>query len=840
MLKLLLLYLLLLNIDRGCHGDLTCSLVGTWYDKASTTSRYQLLIRVDKVPGEGLLLFAITPTMNWASGEVTVNTSDSTVTMSLDDREVIYGRVSHDCTVITWVMPDGLVWLKTAEVDNVHVIFMNHLDVGYASFIANVINEYFQTYFPRAMRLAAEAELLRPDESFIYTTHPWLVSFYLDCPSNLVLNQIKVQCPTQEQVANFTDSIKKGHIAWHAGPMNMQVELMNEAVLEAGLTIARNLDNQFGHSSKVISQRDVPGMTAAAIPSFVSKGIKAVSVGVNPASAPPAVPKIFNWNDAVIGLWHAGGYPNNPGPSADQPGGLSYHDCAIAPSTGHALCFAFRTDNTGPPTSLEELDTTYQILREEFTGAKVFASTLDQFIDNVDMSALPKVNGEIGDTWIQGIASDPRKTAEYRAMAKGLLQCMSQGKCKLDDPVVFNASRYLIKVPEHTWGLSGISDRANWSNAQFKKARGDNDYVANENSWREQRQFLELTMEASTGHPLHDFITSNLAHLDPAVPDLTVYNQVTASQLFILLNGNASIRFDPRTGSVINLVVKSNDSGTSSSVVYANSSNPLGVFTYHTYNEDDFMYTHSQYGYPGNPGYDKPNSTASAHPVSQTWPALLIALYQSKINPTSFITHLRVADPQAHIDYGAPADIWVTVTVTAEAIDFDLVWVNKTATRLAEATMFSFYPAPQHSSDAGWDCSVAKVGVGVLAPVAEVNLKSVVYNGSQYQHAVEYVAFRVPGRQVQSDTAIVFSSPDVPLVCPILDNSSPTTFPKGWTPTPFPAPLKPLTDSTITGIAFNLHNNIWNTNYPLYYPFNEGDENFRAKFTMQMKEVHSL
>ena len=40
---------------------------------------------------------------------------------------------------------------------------------------------------------------------------------------------------------------------------------------------------------------DVPGMTQAVIPTLLEHGVKGVSVGVNTASAPPAVPPGFVW-----------------------------------------------------------------------------------------------------------------------------------------------------------------------------------------------------------------------------------------------------------------------------------------------------------------------------------------------------------------------------------------------------------------------------------------------------------------------------------------------------------------------------------------------------------------
>jgi len=47
-----------------------------------------------------------------------------------------------------------------------------------------------------------------------------------------------------------------------------------------------------------------------------------------------------------------GGYPDTPGSSPAQPGGLSRHDCVVLDDFPHALCFAFRSDNLGPPVDI--------------------------------------------------------------------------------------------------------------------------------------------------------------------------------------------------------------------------------------------------------------------------------------------------------------------------------------------------------------------------------------------------------------------------------------------------------------------------------------------------------
>lgn len=106
-------------------------------------------------------------------------------------------------------------------VHSVHVVFMNHLDVGYngipiTGFINNVLNVYFQSHFPRVLRLQHALQTGGHEERYIYTTHPWLVSFYLDCP-DLTLAGVKLMCPSQAEKNEFIKAIHRGDITWHAG-----------------------------------------------------------------------------------------------------------------------------------------------------------------------------------------------------------------------------------------------------------------------------------------------------------------------------------------------------------------------------------------------------------------------------------------------------------------------------------------------------------------------------------------------------------------------------------------------------------------------------------------------
>ncbi|XP_022328600.2 uncharacterized protein LOC111127633 isoform X2 [Crassostrea virginica] len=706
-----------------------------------------------------------------------------------------------------------------SNVKYVHVIFMNHLDVGYdgihseIGFINNILNRYFVEYFPRAVNLSQQLRAGEYVENFIYTTHPWLVSLYLDCPTDFRLNNISLMCPNETEIEYFQAAISRGDITWHAGPMNMQPENMNEILFQMSLNMSFELDKNFNiqRSFPTLSQRDVPGLTQAVIPSLVQRGIAAVSVGVNPGTSPPAVPPLFRWNfegKEVMATWHPGGYPLGPGPNPARPGGLSTKDCVVLPDFEHALCYAFIQDNGGPPKDVLEILGNYEILRKEFPNAKIKGSTFEAYFAEVDKirTRLPVVRQEVGDTWIQGIASDPFKMANYRAISGAIQDCVRAGFCEVSDPSIVSAIRMLVKLPEHTWGLPSVQDNVNWSNPQFSVARTGVNYQNCEKAWGEQRDFLWMALDKlSSVQPLYAMIKQSLSELLPQEPDLSKFQIVSDMSKTFKCEDGMAIGFR-KDGSLLSLFDPYNK------VEWATGA-PLGQFLYVTYNETDFDDMAKQYNYYGGAGYYKQNSTKNAHPESRPWSTVLSKMYQAKNSAGScdILLKLVMAEPRSHSWYGAPESVWIRYKSRPEGFDVTVQWVNKTPTRLPESIMYYFSPAPQK----GMEWRLSKTG-------HLVDPGNVILNGSQYVHAVDDGVYYINniGQGLQLLTQ------DVPLVS-IATGQRP--------PSPFPVPLKPISQKELTGVAFNLYNNIWDTNYILWYPYhdamnssNPGD--FKARF----------
>lgn len=202
------------------------------------------------------------------------------------------------------------------------------------------------------------------------------------------------------------------------------------------------------------SQRDVPGLTRAAIPLLSKYGVKGVTVGENGACAPVNVPNIFLWRDnatdsEVVALFHPHGYGldaeagagaerqpaiatpanraagatadmanhsssntnfNNEDPDFDvdaEPEGFHVledgkatanpSDCVNVPEAGVAICYAWNSDNRGPHT-MADATAIFKSVQSIYPHATLLPSdAFDDFISEVwpYRTSLPAVSQEV-------------------------------------------------------------------------------------------------------------------------------------------------------------------------------------------------------------------------------------------------------------------------------------------------------------------------------------------------------------------------------------------------------------------------------------------------------------
>jgi hypothetical protein len=362
------------------------------------------------------------------------------------------------------------------SITKVHLVFSNHYDAGFADYASNILNRYvlggpgtqgpphprnvtvhYDSFLLSAARTANALRAKNKTKGaprFRYMTQAYIASYFLNCTTNYPKVSLgnPLKCPNASQLEEFVHAVQQGDIYWHAFPHNAEPELMTPQFLQYGIQFAQDLAASLATNDivgvpavpGVLSQRDVPGLTRAAIPTLVENGVIGISVGVNDGSPAPIVPSTaacfagnrqirapFLWKDLntkteIIADYHPGGYggilpqiPNQTIPYYSRDGVLC--DCIGVPGLDQVLCYGWKGDNYGPA-NVRETEHNFELFGSTFPNADIVASTLSDYwkiLNQNDIkNTLEVVTSEIGDTWIYGSSSDPLKLATMRYMMR--------------------------------------------------------------------------------------------------------------------------------------------------------------------------------------------------------------------------------------------------------------------------------------------------------------------------------------------------------------------------------------------------------------------------------------
>lgn len=657
--------------------------------------------------------------------------------------------------------------IKTGPVNpslrRIHLLFKTHLDLGFTDFARNVADAYFERYIPHALTVAKELRQAGGEECFVWTTGSWLIYEYLERASSA-------------KRAEMEQAILQGDIAWHGLPFTTHSELMDADFFRFGLSLSQELDARFGKHTIAAKMTDVPGHTRGIVPLLAEAGIQFLHLGVNPASTPPAVPSVFRWRapdgSEVMVMYQKG----------------SYGDMQIVPGLDEAIAFAHTNDNEGPQT-IAQVHAAYSHLRDDFPKTKIIASTMDEFARKLVKikKQLPVVTQEMGDTWIHGAASDPKKVSQFRKLLALRRSWLERGSIKPDSPKFKKFSRALLLVPEHTWGLdvkTHLADYENYRSDLFDAARVQPNFQKMEASWQEQRDYIEQAVTALGNSPLGKEASSALRSLEPMRPDTAQWTRVD-NPLKGFETRQWKFRFDDR-GALVHLAEKG------SRREWADPEHPLGLFCYQTFSQGDYDRFYKQYIHhkPENAWWSIPDFTkpgmALAGAESRDWYPRLNALYRE---PGSSTWLLELALPErAVVVYGCPATVWLTVEFAEKEsrIRFVLQWFDKSACRLPEAIWFSL--CPRVKTFKNW--TMDKLGQ-VVSPL------DVVRDGNRHLHGV---GRGVTHREGAGELAI--ETCDAPLVAP--GERSLLNFTNRQPP-------------LARGMHFLLADNVWGTNFPMWY-----------------------
>ena len=573
------------------------------------------------------------------------------------------------------------------------------------------------------------------------------------------------------KVARLERAIERGLIRWHALPFTTHTELMSPALFRAGLSISRELDERFGLTTVAAKMTDVPGHTLGMVPLLAGAGVRFLHLGVNTASPVPDVPDLFRWR-APSGEEIVVMYQNSYGATQFAPGGEV------------GLSFAHTNDNMGPQ-SVPQTVEVHRHMAHEYPGVEVRASTLDAFGSLMweRREEFPVVDIEIGDSWIHGAGSDPIKLARFKALQRLYDSFEAEGVT----PERQAFGRGLALVAEHTWGVdvkSYLRDEEAWDRPAFEAARAsDYRFAYSEASWVEQSAYLDAAV-AELSEPDRHLAQLRLAELAPPPAPNLIDEGVQ-----VLTSGGWRLDLDSQTGDVTAIVAPSG-------VGLVGRDGPLVAYRYESYDSaalqahlDSYLQHRAEWAILD---HDKPGLDRARTARHAAFAPRRIGGWAGG-HPGAI---MKMPD-EAHRTLGAPERI----ELAAEALDdtrllLRLTLRDKPANRMPEASFVSVTP----EGASAWRYRK----MGLWQPGDRIARRG----GGQLQ-AVEAVSAAL------TTGTLTIEPLDSPLVAPA--------------GSPF-MPFAPEPPDLSAGVRFNLHNNKWGTNFPMWW---EGD--LTTRFVLSLR-----
>lgn len=599
-------------------------------------------------------------------------------------------------------------------------------------------------FIPGAVRVARELRESGSDARLVWTTGSWLIHEYL-------------RTHPGEDGEAVRQGIINGDVCWHGLPFTTHTELMDADLFQYGLSLSRELDERFGKKTIAAKMTDVPGHTKAIIPHLKKAGIEFLHIGVNPASPVPCVPPLFRWK-------------------ADNGDMLNvmYHDdygrYSEIGNTGVAVCFAHTGDNSGVQ-SAEEIVKIFDNLRQELPEAEIVAGTLNDVALAVReiQDSLPVITDEIGDSWIHGVGTDPKKVSQFKALERFYSE-LPDGEDKR------TLARGLMMIPEHTWGLNGflnLGDHDHFDKAEFAAFRKYPNYKRIEASWVEQRAYLTDAVNALSEENRQKALALMEEASRPIAPkgyttEIPAGTVIELGKFRLSFNRQGEIDFLEKDGKRI-----------------ADNKHRLVSLVYEQFCADDYKRFFTQ--------YSRSEALWAYEDLTKLGMETGSSCYRRFEPERALVYHsgekltVRYTFPkEAHRDCGCPLMFDLVITAEDDRLHFDLAWFDKPANRVAEAIWVGFRPIASNKK-------IRKLG-------QLIDPKAVVNNGQCRLHATDFGV-------VYDDLSI--QTLDTALVAP----QEPSLL--GYTN------HKPFDDEPV---YFNLYNNIWETNFPLWY---EEDARFR-------------
>ena len=679
----------------------------------------------------------------------------------------------------------------------VYVVSKTHLDLGFTDYARNILQKYIDIFIPSAVSLAEQINT-KENKRFIWTTGSWIIKEALNGSD-------------EKAKEKLITALKEGNIVPHAMPFTTHSEVFDEDTFDFGLSIVDEIDKIRGRKTVAAKMTDVPGHTKAIVPLLNKHGIKLLHIGVNGASAVPDVPECFLWkcdNSEVVVIY-----------SGDYGGAFKcdYID--------DVLYFDHTLDNHGAPPANKVAEKLNKIKRD-FPDYDVSAGTLDDFAEAIwsVRDKLPVIENEIGDTWLHGSAADPYKSASLRVLMALKRKWLADGSMVRTDEEYKSFSDALLCIGEHTCGMDSkiyFVDYENYLKKDFQKARKndkvrvkhrfrglpqaavframgtgkDRRYSTIEKSWQEQREYIDKAVNSLSDEHKTE-AKSALARLRPEKPrDISAYEKYDLNSPIQF----SDFRFElNKYGGVGKLTYKGTE-------IIKENDNPILEYRSYTSKDYDFWFSHYSRNLDKNgawayPDFGKPmlKYYEKKYPQGRFFYSMTDSRICTEETGVKVFVNLE-CDRVLSEKLGAPKNAQIIYELSENGLLIDLSWFKKDANRSPEAIFLHLYPNAE-------DFTIIKMG-------KEIDYKSTVSMGGKNLHAVEKSVIKNGGGIFEIENIL---SPIISIgQGKILEYDNKTE------------------NHEKDGISYLLCNNVWGTNFPLWY---EDNAHFEFRLKKRKKE----
>jgi len=415
-----------------------------------------------------------------------------------------------------------------SRVREVIVVIKTHFDIGYTHRVKEIVHHYRTGMIDKAMDIMDAGGDLPPEQRFAWTAPGWVMSKVLDDWDG----------QSADRRRRLDGYVKAGRFAFHALPFTLESDACEPEEMARGFIFASNLCRRYGmplpRSGKMT---DVPSHGGALATVLANAGVRFMHIGCNWPSGCVKTPGLFWWEgpdgSRVLTL-----YSNTYGTCV--PPFLPHWYCADDPFISQSLAPAadwpyevwpaiiVTPDNSGPPKA-EQVKSLFDDAARNLPGVRIRMGTMDDFVDALlrDEPKIPVVKGEMPDTWIHGIMSDPggiklsRETHPSLASAEALHTQL--GIWGLPQPAIAGdvalAYEKMLLYGEHTWGIAPAVGQ--YGDA-FSKTDGG--LIAElEASWEDKTDYIREASRIARGIAAAN-LKALAVHVKAAPGSVIVYN----------------------------------------------------------------------------------------------------------------------------------------------------------------------------------------------------------------------------------------------------------------------------------------------------------------------------